>query len=171
MYPLHARVVEGEVTALRLGERPDLHRGDVRELRLQVPAHGVPYLRQRQTIGLTRKQQPEPLRRVDCQRLIPHLDAAVAGRQGEEVGGGAEGGEEVANRGGGRRHGRAGRMVVAAAAGGEGEEGFMRRRVRGRVLRELPFERVVGAYLSRRDLGRFRFVALGTRLSRTRRTG
>lgn len=68
---------------------------------------------------------------MDGRRLIPHLDAAVAGREGEEVGGGAEGGEEVANRGEGRRHGRAGRMVVAAAAaGGEGEEGFMRRRGR-----------------------------------------
>lgn len=53
LYPLHAGVVEGEVAALRLGERPDLHRGDVGELRLQVAAHGVPYLRQRQTVGLT----------------------------------------------------------------------------------------------------------------------
>lgn len=70
LHPLHARVVEGEVAALRLRERAGLHRRDVRELRLQVAARGVPY-----------------------------LDAAVAGGEGEEVGGGAEGGEEVADGG------------------------------------------------------------------------
>lgn len=90
------------MAALRLGERPDLHRGEVGELGLQVAAHGVPY-----------------------------LDAAVAGREGEEVGGVAEAGEEVANRRGGGRHDP--RWAAVAAGGGEGEEGFMRQIGRAHV--------------------------------------
>lgn len=87
------------MAALRLGDRADLHRWDVCELRLQAAAHGVPY-----------------------------LDAAVAGGEGEEIGGGAEGCEEVPNGGRGGRHGPRSQMVVAAAAGGKEEKGFMRRR-------------------------------------------
>lgn len=82
------------MAALRLGKRADLHRRDVGELRLQVAPHGVPY-----------------------------LDAAVAGREGEEVGGGAEGGEEVPDGGYGGRHGPRG--ADGRRGGGRGgEEGL-----------------------------------------------
>lgn len=65
------------MTALRLGDRADLHRGDVGELCLQAASHGVPY-----------------------------LDAAVPGGEREEVRAGAEGGEEVADWSRNGRHGR-----------------------------------------------------------------
>jgi hypothetical protein len=129
------------VAALRLRERAGLHRRDVRELRLQVAARGVPYLRQRRIIGVNVEagtglvrggwigsvwfrtlMRPSPeerarkseagLKEVRRSRMV-----ARAGAMARELAGG--------RRGGGR-------------AGGEG---FMRRRRRGG--RGFSFERVV----------------------------
>jgi hypothetical protein len=57
---------------------------------------------------------------MDRQRVVPHLDAAVAGGEGEEVGGGAEGGEQVADGGQGGRHGP--RVPDGRRGGGRGGE-------------------------------------------------